>query len=108
MFIKSECLTNNRCTLHEYFLITMEPLNCRIDGTIHEAFISFQISRRVFPGPSASTDSLIKSFPLTSNDTLTIFRHVRAHHDGGKQFLRRMQKYSAGRKVMEPKPRIYF
>ena len=41
----------------EYFLITEEPLYCRIDRTIHEVYISFQISRRVFQGllPRQST-----------------------------------------------------
>ena len=34
----------------EYFLITEEPLYCHIDRTIHEVYISFQISRRVFQG----------------------------------------------------------
>ena len=37
----------------------MEPfrqcINCRIDCTIQEVYISFQISRKVFQGLSAST-----------------------------------------------------
>ena len=47
-------ITNNWHALHEYFLITIEPLNCHIDRTIQQVCTSFQLSHRVFLGLSAS------------------------------------------------------
>ena len=78
----------------------MEPLNCRIDRTISEVCISFQIPR-VFLGLSSSKIHAQKKmhFPLNfANNTLSVFPPWPADHDWGKQFLRRMQKQLCGRK----------
>ena len=42
---------------NNYFLMNQDPFNCRIDRTIHEVCISFQTSRKVFLGLSASTNT---------------------------------------------------
>ena len=75
---------------HEYFLIMMELFRqrttCRIDCTIHEVYISFQISRKVLIDLSASTiHAQRKCFCLLTLQTIHLFSlQVRTGHDGGK------------------------
>ena len=50
--------------------------DCRIDRTVRKVYISFQISRRVFLGPSALTVHAQRKRPFpfnSSNDTLIVF-----------------------------------
>ena len=52
---------------NNYFLMNQDSFNCRIDRTMHEVCISFQTSRKVFLGLSASTnDTLIVFLPCAS------------------------------------------
>ena len=62
LFSKTFSIVNDKQTTdeqHEYFLIMMELFRqrttCCIDCTIHEVYISFQISRKVLIDLSAST-----------------------------------------------------
>ena len=62
LFSKTFSIANDKQTTdeqHEYFLIMMELFRqrttCCIDCTIHEVYISFQISRKVLIDLSAST-----------------------------------------------------
>ena len=50
-----EWLTNNWCTLHEYFVITMELLNCHIDRTIHKVCITLSNIWQSFSRPFCLT-----------------------------------------------------
>ena len=104
-------ITNNWHALHEYFLITIEPLNCHIDRTIQQVCTSFQLSHRVFLGLSAWIIHVQrKCLFLWTLQTIhwLIFLHVQADHDGRKQFLRSMQKILWSREVMQRKPRKSF
>ena len=62
LFLKTFSIVNDKQTTdeqYEYFLIMMELFcqrtTCCIDCTIHEVYISFQISRKVLIDLSAST-----------------------------------------------------
>ena len=74
---------------------------------MHEVYVSFQISRKVFLVLSGSTiHAQKKRLFLKTLQTmhLLFLLHVRTDHDGGKQMqlLKRMQNLW-GRKVMERK-----
>ena len=100
------------------FFITIElfrqRVTCRIDRTIHEVYISFQISRKVFLGLSVSTIHAQKnvfSFQLF-NDTLIVFPVQKSSPCMAGSSLRRMQKILCGiyRDAMERKSvlKIFF
>ena len=90
----------------------MEPFRqriyCRIDRTIHEVHISFQISCKVFlgllPQPFTQKESIFSFKLFKRYIDCSVFLHVRTDHDSAKQFFRRMQKILWDREVMERKP----
>ena len=94
LFSKTFNIVNDKQTTdeqHEYFLIMMELFRqrttCCVDCTIHEVYISFQISRKVLIDLSASTIHAQRKclFLLTLQTIHWLFSLlVRTGHDGCK------------------------
>ena len=100
--------TDALCMCNNFFLMNQDPFNCRIDRTIHEVCASFQTSRRLFLGLSASTIHAQRKclFLLTLQAIHCFSSMCELITMAGSNFSD--SEILWGREVIERKPRISF